>query len=87
MIIEPDTPLDEWCRLYDLVVQEKPCLACGVLQKTTIPWAAKNWRGLRAPLHGCGENYRLTTAVHADPKERAEWKAVVKELKGHLSDE
>ena len=42
-----------------------------------FPNTSKDWRGLMAPIHECGEEYQLVTAVPTNEEERNSWKDFV----------
>lgn len=63
-----------WAARYNLKFSNKPCIKCGEIQETSIPWASKNWRGLMSPSHGCGDEYRLITAIMRDDLKLKSWK-------------
>lgn len=73
-MIYPDVNVEKWCERYGLTVKTRPCLQCGILQTTSIPWASGEWRGLVSTKHACGEDYELSTAISINKNERNEWK-------------
>lgn len=75
--IYPKVSADDWAKLYNIEIRSRPCLKCGKLQSTSIPWASKEWRGLVSPTHECGEEYKLITAVPKSKAERLSWSDMV----------
>lgn len=56
-----------WAQRYGLEPLRHPCLRCGVILETTIPFAAGEIRGLIAPYCECGNTLVPYCAVR-DPK-------------------
>lgn len=73
----PKVSATKWAKRYNIEIRSRPCQKCGITQKTTIPWASKDWRGLVAPIHECGEEYELVTAVPTNNAERDSWRSFI----------
>jgi hypothetical protein len=75
-----DTPLELFCKKHDLEVKEIECPNCGFLQKTTIPFIAKECVGLLAPLHDCGPDWQAGRTAPRNLDERRKWGDLVKDF-------
>jgi hypothetical protein len=84
-ILYPQVESKAWADMHGLSREARPCASCGLLQSPSIPIATKNWRGLFAPLHKCGERYQLRVCRNADPKKANEWEKLFLKLKSQLS--
>jgi hypothetical protein len=87
IMLYPQVTTEAWAAQYNLTLTPRDCVNCGIPQYPTIPFATGNWRGLMAPLHDCGERYRLTRARDVDPKENEKWAQVYQELKKQCENE
>jgi hypothetical protein len=72
-MIYPDLPVEYWCKKHNLQVEEIKCQNCGLIQKTTIPFIAKECVGLVAPIHECGPDWQAGLAAPRDYSTRKRW--------------
>ena len=72
----PKVDPSKWARTYNLKVRTSPCSKCGEKQTANIPWATSEYRGLVAPVHKCGKEYQLMTAVPVNKSRREDWVAI-----------
>jgi hypothetical protein len=78
-VIYPDFSVEYWCQKHDLQIAEIKCPNCGLIQKTTIPFIAKECVGLLAPLHKCGPDWQAGLVVSRDSVTRKRWTEFVKD--------
>lgn len=57
LLVHGADPL-KWARRYEIEPFSHPCYYCGVVQSTTIPFAAGGLRGMVAPSHECHGQHR-----------------------------
>jgi hypothetical protein len=69
VVLYPKVSYKEWAARYGISMLPGTCAKCNQLQYPTIPFAMKNWRGLQAPTHACGDRYPLFRAVRAPSKQ------------------
>ncbi len=67
-MIYPKVDLKKWLKLYNLRINESPCLNCNKMIVPTIPFADKNIRGVRTAPHGCPPGYDHSTFRSLDPE-------------------
>lgn len=72
-MIYPDVSVEDWCRRYSIETAEKPCLKCGELLHSTLPFAHRDWRGVQSITHSCGVQYDLVFIVSVNKNKRARW--------------
>lgn len=84
-MLYPKVDPAEWADRYNLPLKVIPCENCGEPQPLNIPIAFDNWRGLTAPLHACGEEFRAFVAVEIGPGGE-EWKQLFSRLSEALEE-
>ena len=77
-MIFPDFPVEYWCKKHNLQIVEIECPNCGLIQKTTIPFIAKECVGLIAPIHECGPDWQAGLATPRDYNTKERWADFVK---------
>jgi hypothetical protein len=83
-VLYPQVDTKHWAEQRNLPLESHVCMNCGLSQTATIPFATKIWRGLIAPIHDCGESYRLVRAREADPLRSNEWKELYSKIKENI---
>lgn len=74
---------EEWARRYEIDVSPRVCDNCGVMLIPEIPYAYKEWRGLKSKPHKCGQKYDLMVMVSINPETRKFWS----DLHNRLNDD
>ena len=79
-MIYPDVTYEEWAFRYNIENSSKPCLKCGKILFPVVPFAYKDWRGLKSSPHSCGEQYDLVYVISVDKNKRERWIKVYKDV-------
>ncbi len=58
-MIMPVTNFEDWAKMYNIKVKSDYCPKCGIKRVANIPFAFKDFRGLKSEIHGCGKEYVL----------------------------
>lgn len=59
-----------WAKRFDILPFSHPCIDCGALRVTTIPFASGRFRGLAAPTCACGNDRGPYAVVLVRPDEQ-----------------
>jgi hypothetical protein len=75
-----DGNTEVWAKRHRISLKPRACPKCGIDLFPTIPFATKDYRGLRSEPHACGSQYDLKRIVPISPAERAEMQSLYCEL-------
>ena len=71
------TPLDEFCKKWELEPIEYICHTCSETFMTTVPYRTNKSVGLASPQHECGENARAFLSRPTDPDDIEMWNQII----------
>lgn len=72
--------IDQFAAAYELPIISRPCPNCKEVFETNEIIEDPEWAIIAAPIHACGERYRLRVMVPKDLAKRAEQKALARQL-------
>ena len=85
-VLYPLVGFSEWAARYSLSTEPKACSNCGALQFPRVPFATSTWRGIQAPLHGCGEQFQLIRAREIESSDGYDWTTAYTVIRAKLEN-
>lgn len=83
-MLYPNTSVKEWSARYGIKSYSRPCVNCGAMQTTDIPYAMNGWRGLKSAVCSCGGGCDIDVAMPVGEGTEL-WRALFEDVKAAVN--